>query len=290
MRRFRWISATALSLALGLGIFTLRATGAKPADNVATVTRQDLSTKITVAGTCLPFRRTMFTPPYNAYIRKIHVKLGDDVRANDPVVTLTQTSRGAGEDVYPLRAPFAGRVVQVLKTEGEYVEANKDNSGMVRIDDLSRVLVYSDVPEADIVKIRPGQEVFIKANAIQGRTYKGVIREMSLAAKEKKEGWSRTGDRVEFEVHIEVTDKDEQLKPGMSAIVDIVTESRKAVLTLPHEYVQRENDKYVVTLETGEKRQVEVGAQNDEALEIKRGLAESERVKMVDFFSLPKAN
>ena len=145
--------------------------------------------------------------------------------------------------------------------------------------------VYCDVPEAEIGRLRVGQDVKIRANAVIEHTYKGVIREIFLAAKDKKD-WSRTGDRVEFEVRIEVLDKDDGLHPGMSSIVDIITATRVAVLSLPHEYIQRSDEsegKYFVTLENGEKRNVNVGLQNEEQVEIKGGLREGERVKRAEF-------
>ena len=177
--------------------------------------------------------------------------------------------------------------MQVLRTQGEFVECGKDNNGIVRIDDLAKLFINSEVPEADIAKIRTGQDVVIKANAILSRSYRGIIREIALAAKEKKE-WSRSGDRVEFEVRIEVMDKDDELRPGMSANVDIITDKRTKVLALPHEYIEKENGKYFVTLDKGEKRQVQVGMQNEEMFEITRGLKENDKVRVVDFFSLPK--
>jgi HlyD family secretion protein len=219
------------------------------------------------------------------------VKLGDVVTAGAPIVSLTQSLRGDGEEVYPMRSPFAGRVTQVLRQEGEYVEQGKENNGIVRIDDQSHLFVYSDVPETEVRRVLLGQDVNIRANAILDRTYHGVIREVFLAAKEKKE-WSRTGDRVDFEVRIEITDKDEALHPGMSAIIDIITATRKATVTLPHEYVLRGNEKdegkFFVTLENGERREVKLGLQNEESVEIIEGVKEGERVRIVDFFSLPR--
>ncbi len=262
--------------------------GPEGKDNVVTVTKQDLMSKVTVAGLLIPFRRTMFSPAYNAYVKKFFVKLGDEVKEGTPILTLSQSLRGIAEENYPLRAPFPGRVVQVLKSEGEYVETGKDGSGILRIDDLSKLFITSDVPENDINRIRVGQEVLVKANPILDRSYKGIIRNIAIAAKERKEGWNQNGNRVEFEVRIEIVDKDDRLRPGMSAIVDIVTDNKKGVLALKHEYVQHDKDKYSVTLESGDKKDVLVGSQNEESVEITGGLKEGDRVRMVDFFSLPK--
>lgn len=248
------------------------------------VHRQDLLQKVTVAGNIFPNKKTIFTAPYAGYVHKIYVKQGEFVKANTPVVSLVQTLHGR-EDVYPMRAPYDGTVVQVLKTEGEYVDQGKDNP-IVRIDDLTRFFVVVDVPESDIAKVKIGQEAQIKAPAVMDRTYKGVVREIALAAKEKKD-WNRSGDRVEFTVKIEVLDKDDQIRSGSSVIVDIVTAKRSGVLTLRQEYVQRgDDDQYFVTLENGKRRNIKVGLQNEDLMEIVDGLKEGESVRMVDFLSL----
>jgi multidrug efflux pump subunit AcrA (membrane-fusion protein) len=251
--------------------------------SIGVVERADLFQQVTVAGMVAPLRRTLVNPPFSAYVRKLYVKLGDYVKQGDPLVTLTPSLRDHAEDAFPLRAPFSGRVVQVLHSEGEYVEEKKDNSPLLRIDDLNQLFIQSDVGEADINKIREGQEVLIRANSVSSRTYKGIIRSISLAAKEKKE-WSRSGDRVEFETRMEVLDKDDQIRPGMSAIVDIITAHRKKVLTLAQEYIQKVDDDYFVTLENGEKRKISIGLKGDENFEILSGLKEKDRIRLVDFY------
>jgi multidrug efflux pump subunit AcrA (membrane-fusion protein) len=128
----------------------------------------------------------------------------------------------------------------------------------------------------------------VKAAAIVDRTYKGVIRELSLAARQDEgSGWGATS-KVEFPVRLEILDADKRISPGMTVVGDIIAEKRENVLILPHEYISRENDKYVVELESGEKRKIEVGMRNSEAFEIKSGLKEGDRVKQVDFASLVK--
>jgi multidrug efflux pump subunit AcrA (membrane-fusion protein) len=254
-----------------------------PLKSIGVVERTNLFQQVTVAGIVAPLRRTLVNPPYSGYVRHLYVGLGDLVKQGDPLVILTPSLRDRTEEAFPLRAPFSGRVVQLLHSEGEYVEEKKDNSPILRVDDLSQLFVQSDVGEADINKIRKGQEVLIRANSVSSRTYKGIIRSIALAAKEKKE-WSRSGDRVEFEARMEILDKDDQIRPGMSAIVDIITAKRNQVLSLAQEYIQKIDDSYFVTLENGEKRKITIGLKGDENFEILEGLKEKDRIRLVDFY------
>lgn len=256
---------------------------------VTEVQRLDLVQKVTVAGSVFPFRRTVIAPPYNAYVKKIFVTIGQTVKAGDPIVSLTQSLREFGDTSYPLRAPFPGTVVQINKSEGEFVETTKETNSMIRIDDVSRLFVRSEVPENEISKIKKGQEVVIKVNGLPNKTYKGELKNISLAAKEK-ERWGRTGDRVDFDVEVEILDKDSDLLPGMSALLDIVTQRKEKVLTIPLEYVQRKKDGYLVTLENGKEQKVEVGMQSEQHFEILSGLQENQKVRMVDFYNIKDEN
>src|SRR5262249_42957373 len=139
-------------------------------------------------------------------------------------------------------------------------------------------------PESDIGKIRAGQDVNIKVNAVLDRVYHGRISRISLAAKDKKD-WGHSA--VEFDVRMEMTDTDPRVKPGMSTIVDIITASRQHVLTLPQEYIEKRKEKYFATLDSGERRELHVGLQNENRFEIAAGLRENEHVRRVDFASLP---
>jgi Cu(I)/Ag(I) efflux system membrane fusion protein len=159
-------------------------------------------------------------------------------------------------------------------------------NALVRIDDLTRLFVEASSPEIDVGKLKLGQEAVIKASAVLGRGYKGKIGHISLAAKEQKD-WDKS--RVEFPLLIEVMDKDPQIRPGMSAIIDIITNKIPGALTLRHEFIQKDGDRYFVTTEKGEKKYIEVGIQNEEAFEIRSGLSENEKIRQMDFLSTLKA-
>jgi multidrug efflux pump subunit AcrA (membrane-fusion protein) len=247
---------------------------------VGEVKREDLVQRVTVAGTVVPKKKTIITPPYNGYIRKIYVKVGDKVKPGDPIVSVAQSLLTTREEVYPLRAPIEGTVVQVLKAEGEYVEAGAANA-VIRIDDLGNLRIEANSPENEIEKLKTGQDVLIKAQAVLGRSYKGKITRVSLAARDQGNSWDRS--RAEFPVLVDVTDADDQLKPGMSVLLDIVAMKLEKVLTLRHEFIQKTGDTYKVTTASGEVRPITVGARNEDGFEIKSGVTEGTKVRQIDF-------
>lgn len=268
----------------GIALFSRGGSSENEAKGIGTVKRETLEQKITIAGNIIPNRSTVVTAPFTGYVKKLFVTVGQDVKAGDPLVTMTQSLQSS-ENSFPLRAPFPGKVVQIGRTEGQLSHDGNLQEFILRVDDLSKLFITASAPEIDWIKIKPGQEVEIRAAPVNDRTYQGVIRELSLASKQEENNYSNSS-KVEFPVKLEILDADKQLSPGMSVVVDIIANKKENVLTLLHEYVNRDGTKYFVTLANGQKRDIEIGIQNEEAFEIKSGLQEGDKVKQVDFASL----
>ncbi len=256
----------------------------QPSSNkLSKASRQDVIQRVTIAGVVTPFKKTVVMAPYNGYVKKLFVQIGDKVKQGDPLVSVVQSLQ-SGEEAFPLRSPLSGTVVQIEKSEGEYVKEGDQKDFILRIDDSSKVYVVANAPEIDRMKVKLGQEAIIKASAIVSRKYSGVIRELSLAAREK-ENWSRS-QVVEFPMKIEITDADDAIKSGMSVVIDLITSKKENVLTLRHEFVRRDEDNYYVTLSSNKRKDITVGIQNEEVFEIVSGLSEGEEVKQIDFSEL----
>lgn len=263
--------------------------GEGPANkNVGEVIRQDVIQKISVGGTVEAKRRTLITAPYNGYIQKLFVKVGDKVKAGDPLVSVAQTSDANAETVFPLRAPYAGVVVQVHHYEGEFIKEADMTDYIVRIDDLSKMYITAMVAEVDRMKIKEGMDAIIKVTAIGDKKYNGIVRYLSLASQEK-DRWERSS-LADYMVRLEILDADSKIMPGLSVVFDIITNKKEKVLTISHDYVVKEGENYYVTLVDGKqsKRTIKVGLQNEDLFEVTEGLAEKDKVMSIDFSTLIK--
>jgi multidrug efflux pump subunit AcrA (membrane-fusion protein) len=280
MKRSSAIKIGLVTIAAIAALFWLMRGQVEEERSFGKVERKDLIQRVTIAGTVSPQRRTLVTAPYEGYVKQVFVSVGDHVKAGQPLVSVTQSLQSA-EPVFPLRAPYAGTVMHVQKKEGENVKAGDTNEYLMRIDDLSKLFVDATAPEIDRTKLKKGQETVIKASAVLDRSYKGVITELSLAPK------GTQGNQQEYPVRIEVLDNDKYLGSGMSVVVDIITDKREKVLTLRHEFVQRDEDSaYFIRTKEGEKRPIKVGMQNEEAFEITEGVTEGLEVQQMDFSTL----
>ena len=251
--------------------------------DTVTVQKATLLQRITIAGTVQPARKSFITASYKGYIQKIFVKLGDSVKAGDPIASVA-TSLTTSEQVFPLRSPISGKIVQLPKTDGEFVKEADPTDFIARIDDMSQLFVSANTPEMERIKIQVGQEAVVKASPILDRTYKGIVRQVSLSANETDK-WQRSSV-VEYPIKLELVDFDDQIKPGMSVLIDIIAQKRENVLVLRHEYINREMDQFVVTLASGERRNVKLGLQNEEGAEIVEGLKVGDKVRKVDFSAM----
>src|SRR5690606_4543795 len=138
-----------------------------------------------------------------------------------------------------LEAPFNGTVTEVRSKVGDQVTPGTVS---FRIDDLSRLLVDVQVPEVDINRIQVGQSARLTFDAIPGQEYMGKVVEVGRVG-------TPVGGVVNFTVTLELSNADEQVKPGMTAAVTILVQQLEDVLLVPNRAVRlREGQRVVYVL------------------------------------------
>jgi HlyD family secretion protein len=135
-----------------------------------------------------------------------------------------------------LMAPFDGTVTQSSQVVGDQVAPG---TVAFRIDDLSTMLVDVQVSEVDINSVAVGQSAILAFDAVLGKEYNGKVVEVGQA------GDTLQGV-VSFTVTIELTDADEQVKPGMTAAVSVIVEEVTGALLVPNRAVRLVDGERVV--------------------------------------------
>lgn len=242
----------------------------------------DLIQRVTIAGAVSPLRTTNIAAPYTGYIKKLYVQVGDKVKIGSPIVSIAQSLLGS-QPVFPMQSPLDGIVVQINKAEGEFIRENDSKEFILRIDDPTHYIVKADTPEIDRTKVKVGQKAVIKVNAITGKTYEGIIRTIAKAPT-VRDSWRNS--TVDYATSVDFLNPDEQVHSGMTTLIDLIVAKKEKVLQLKHEFIQKDQKGYFVLRATGERQDIEVGLQNEEAFEIVKGLKEGDQVKPVDFASL----
>jgi HlyD family secretion protein len=162
----------------------------------------------------------------------------------------------AALSVAHVTAPFSGTITQAQPTSGDQIAMGAQ---AFRLDDLSSLLVDVQVSEVDINSVSMGQPVTITLDAVSGKQYNGTVSEVSQAG-------NITSGEVDFTVTVKLTDADPQVKPGMTAAVNIVVNQVKNQLLIPNQAVRLVNgQKVVYILTNNQPKQVVVtlGASSD---------------------------
>lgn len=226
-------------------------------------------------------------------------------------------------------APVSGIVSKLNIEKGERVVGTLQMAGteMMRIANLHSMEVQVEVSENDILKVSVGDEADIEVDAYLGRTFKGKVSEIASSASNVTNALGaatvslNTDQVTNFIVKVRIdpasyTDlvadgRRYPFRPGMSASVDIYTNTVENALSVPIIAVtarsdentstanaQKENEQsdekpqnranaaatkirevvFVAVGDTVAMREVKTGIQDNDYIEIISGLQEGERV------------
>jgi HlyD family secretion protein len=210
-------------------------------------------------------------------------------------------------------APMSGTVSMLLVELGERVAGTNLMAGteLLRVADLSRMEAQVEVNENDIVRVNVGDTALIEVDAYLDQKFKGIVTEIANSAKTT----GVSADQVtNFDVKILVLPQSYQklvdagdsnpFRPGMSATVDIQTESKADVIAVPIQSVTTRSDttKTTVTLSDEDIRtlvfitdgkyaiakDVKTGIQDNNYIEILSGIALNDRVISAPFSAISK--
>src|SRR5688572_4061992 len=140
-------------------------------------------------------------------------------------------------------APVSGTISKLGVERGERVVGTSQMAGteLLRIANLNTMEVRVNVNENDIVRVKLGDSVIVDVDsyANQDQKFKGVVTQIANTAKD-----AVTLEAVtEFEVRIRLLNESYQeltktknrnpFRPGMTASVDIITNQKREILTVP---------------------------------------------------------
>ncbi len=180
-------------------------------------------------------------------------------------------------DYSGIRAPISGIIAERFVKEGNMININEPTFKITDFDPLHAIL---HVPERHLSKLKTGQEVDLKADALDGILFSGHIKRISPVVD------PNTGT---FKVTIEVADNSNKLKPGMFGRVNIIYDIHDNTTLVPKESViteDKESAVFVVQDTIALKKIVETGYINSSHVEITNGLKEGDTVVTVGQASL----
>ncbi len=176
---------------------------------------------------------------------------------------------GTAQARFTLSAPVSGVVAELGVREGVAVSPG---TTLFRIAGLEKVWAVAEVPEAQATRLKRGQKVRAVLKADASQAFDGELKEILPQVSAA----TRT-----FQARFEVDNKGGTLLPGMLLQLQVAGPSSSR-LVVPSEAVIRTGKRAVVMVrkEDGsfESRDVALGAETGEDIEVTQGLAEGEKV------------
>ena len=131
-------------------------------------------------------------------------------------------------DYCTIKSPVKGVIVDRRVNIGQTVVASLSAPSLFLIaGDLRKLQVWISVNEADIGRIRPGQQVTFTVDAFPGRVHNGEVRKIRLNA-------VMTQNVVTFTVEVTADNKDGLLLPYLTANAKFLVHQRSNVLLVPN--------------------------------------------------------
>ena len=190
----------------------------------------------------------------------------------------------AAEDVAnaTIRAPIRGTVlsrdVEIGSPVSSILNLGANATLVMTLGDIAQVFVRGKVDEADIGRVRLGQQARIRVETFKDKSFNGRVTQISPMGVEK--------DNVtNFEVRVSIDNPGKELKANMTANAEIVLEEHPDSLIVPEAAITYDAQKnaFVDVLAPGsktgrQKTPVKVGVGNGTKIQILEGLKQCDKV------------
>ena len=312
-----------VALALVIGYFYYRSKTAVVVVPTETVQRGSVVETVSVTGELVPVSYADLSFKGVGVFDEIFVKEGDMVSMGDPIVSIDRTilqsqindarlavriaeanellarksresksetitvrklaSEQAREMVRGLiaqiqegmlRAPLSGKVVSFDARVGEVMTTGKV---VARISKPNDFVIEARVPESDIAKVKTGMQSVVTFDSFKTtEKFRAESTDIDAAA-------TTIQGVVSYVVKFRLIDVDSRMKEGMTANIDIETEKRENVLTVPFRALFKESGityaEVKRSADTFEKIVVTTGLEGDDGvIEVTSGLKEGDEV------------
>jgi RND family efflux transporter MFP subunit len=209
------------------------------------------------------------------------------VRLADATLSQSKATLSLAESNFQntiIRAPFAGVVVKKMAEVGESVapippgvNLSTSSGAIVGMADMATLEAEADVSESNIAKLQRNQPAQVAVDAILDHTYRAVLRQVIPTADRTK---------ATIMVKVRLLEKDENLKPEMSAKVTFLeragesSRTVKPIITVPKDALVVKNGTTAVFVVDSQRKvhfvPVSIGGERQDEVIVDQGLAGTE--------------
>lgn len=177
-------------------------------------------------------------------------------------------------DVSLMKAPFSGVVASRNAEVGDVINPMmggfSPTSGVLTLMDYSRVKIEINVSHQDIVRIKKEQPAQLKITAFPGRIFQGFVSLVNVTADPLTK---------KFKVEVNIDNPDLTLRPNTFGEVTLEVSSHEGALVVPQEAILEHKYVFLARKDnTVERKEVSLGLQNTDRIEIVKGLHEGDLI------------
>jgi RND family efflux transporter MFP subunit len=168
-----------------------------------------------------------------------------------------------------VRSPISGAVKEKHVARGAYLAVGNKIVTLVKTNPLR---LRADIPESSAAAVRVGQTVTLTTEAFPGRTFEGRVIRIGPSLDEKTRALT---------VEAQVANPNNQLRPGMFAKSQLITQQNAAAVMVPQKAILNVAGlSKVFVIENGKARErlVKTGETDGEMIEIVSGVNANETV------------
>lgn len=186
-----------------------------------------------------------------------------------------------------ITAPMDGTIVAVVAKEGQTLNANQQAPTIFRLAQLDKLTVKAQISEADVIRVKPGQEVYFTILGEPDTRIHATLRAVepapeSIVNETSSNAGSSASTAVYYNGLFDVPNPDHKLRIAMTAQVYIVLEKAENAIIVPSSALRKGERGYAVRVLNAdgkpEMRRVKVGIDNNINAQILEGLEVGERV------------
>ncbi|WP_455637690.1 efflux RND transporter periplasmic adaptor subunit [Parabacteroides sp.] len=191
--------------------------------------------------------------------------------------------KSASSSTTQVRSTITGMILDVpIKVGNSVIQSNTFNDGttIASVADMNNMIFRGKVDETEVGRIHEGMPIKLTVGALDSRSFNAMLEYVAPKGVEEN-------GAVLFEIKAAVQmPEDAFIRAGYSANAEIVLKRATDVLTIPESCVEFSGDSTFVQIVTQEapvqvfeKRPVTVGLSDGIKIEVKDGLAETDKIR-----------
>ncbi|WP_298485027.1 efflux RND transporter periplasmic adaptor subunit [uncultured Maribacter sp.] len=231
---------------------------------------QQLKTQAELAKTTFDRQKRLWEQKIGSEIQYLQAKT--NYESSESAVKQAQSTLSKST----IRAPFSGVIDDIIKDQGTVVSPGP-GSEVFRIVNLSNMYIEVDVPESHVNNIKKGKEAIVFFPVLGDTIYTKI----------RQTGNFINPNNRSFSVEIPVTNKTGNIKPNLTAKVNLNDYSKENAILIPQSIISEnaEGNQYVYVATPNEdnkakavKRIINTGKTQEGLVEIISGIAKGEQL------------